>query len=104
MCRIRTRKLDALEPQNVQKSVDDTEKYLREIAELLERSKTGWILNTTKPTALDAHVVVFICRLQDVHRDSLIPENVAHYAEVAMAQAAWKETTKGRGTMGIPTS
>lgn len=44
--RIRSRKLDALEPRNVQKAVDNATDYLAEIAQLLEASTTGWIKNT----------------------------------------------------------
>lgn len=99
--RIKSRKLDGLEPQNVQKAIDNTKVFLDEISQRLESPKTGWILDTTEPTALDAHVVVFICRLQDIHRENLIPDRVHQYADVAMQQSAWKETMEGRRTLPV---
>ena len=98
-CRIREGKLPGLEPQNVENAIRRTNVFLAEIAELLDHSTTGWILNTADPTALDAHVVVFICRLQDVDRQNLISDQVQQYAEVAMAQKAWEEVMSGRRTV-----
>lgn len=103
-CRLRTNKLAALEPDEVQKNVDRTSTYLAEIAQLLERSKSGWILDTAEPTMLDAHVVVFVCRLQDIQRGGLIPERVRRCAEVAMSQPAWEEVMQGRRTMWVAKS
>lgn len=78
----------ALDPEVVQKNADIAVAVLGEVARFLEQSSAGWILDTTEPTALDAHVVVAVCRLQDIDRKSLIPEAVRRYAEVAMAQSA----------------
>lgn len=88
----------------MERNVDSTSTYLAEIAQLLERSKSGWILDTKVPTMLDAHVVVFVCRLQDIQRGGLIPEQVRQFAEVAMSQPAWEEVMQGQRTVWVAKS
>lgn len=99
LCRIYGNKMSALEPREVQNNVDRTRAYLAEIAGLVGRSNTGYILSTPEPTALDGHVVVFVCRLQDIHREALVPEAVREYVAAAVARRAWQETMKGQRTV-----
>lgn len=97
--RVQATKLNGLKPESVDKAIENTKEFMAKIDSLLQKSQTGWIMNTVKPTALDAHVVVFICRLQDVHRQNLIPGRVEQYGEVAMSQEAWKQMMDGRRTV-----
>lgn len=57
-----------------------------------------WIFGT-KPTALDAHLVVFIARMTDVGRDYLIPTELRDYGAWAMQKPEWVTMMGGRKTM-----
>ena len=51
------------------------------------------------PTALDAHLVVFIARMTDVGRDTLIPGKLKQYGAWAMETPEWIKMMDGRKTM-----
>ena len=42
------------------------------------------------PTAVDAHLIVFVGRLLDVGRDDPVPDALRKYAAKAMEQTEWK--------------
>ena len=58
----------------------------------------GWLFGG-KPTALDAHLVVFIARMLDVGRDSLIPARLQRYGSWAEKTPEWIQMMEGRRTM-----
>ena len=65
-----------------------------------QNGATGpWLFGLTHPTALDAHLVVFIGRMRDVGREGLIPERLGAYADRAMAGPEWGDVMQGRRTM-----
>lgn len=49
-------------------------------------------------TALDAHTVVFMARLVDASRSSLITGNVLEYGSKHLKEESWTEITQGRRT------
>lgn len=49
-----------------------------------------------KPTMMDGHLVVFIARMRDVGRQSLIPEKLGKWADWAMQGEEWQEMMGGR--------
>ena len=57
-----------------------------------------WLFELGHPTALDAHLVVFIWRMRDVGRDDLIPERLGRYADAATQTRVWEELMQGRRT------
>ena len=57
-----------------------------------------WVFGAS-PTALDAHLVVFIARMIDVGRDYLIPTRLQDYGAWAMQKPEWIEMMGGRKTM-----
>lgn len=57
-----------------------------------------WIFGD-KPTALDAHLVVFIARMTDVGRENIIPDGLRRYGARAMQRPEWVSMTEGRKTM-----
>jgi hypothetical protein len=63
-----------------------------------------WLFGLDQPTALDAHLVVFIARMRDIGRgDELIPGGLGRYADLAMQRAEWDKTMQGRIMMiGVP--
>jgi hypothetical protein len=58
-----------------------------------------WLLGLPQPSALDAHLVVFIARMHDVGRKDIVPETLDRYADAAMAQDEWKHMMQGRKTV-----
>lgn len=57
-----------------------------------------WIFGD-KPTALDAHLVVFIARMTDVGRENIIPDGLRRYGARAMQRPEWVSMMEGRKTM-----
>lgn len=54
------------------------------------KGKGPWILGTEDPTALDAHLVIFLARLQDLGKHKFIPAELRGYADMAMETPAFK--------------
>jgi len=92
-------KIDALQPEKMQSEVSKAAAYLEEVASFLTPDAGPWMFGQQKPTALDAHLVVMIARLQDVGRDSIIPEALKEYGDRAMNTPEWIEVMDGRRTM-----
>lgn len=61
-------------------------------------SPNGWLYGT-EPTALDAHLIVFIARMTDVGRDNLISQKLKDYGAWAMHGNEWTAMMGGRKTM-----
>lgn len=92
-------KLAYLEPDRIEDAIDQTKRFNKEIQSLLSASSTGWIMGTTNPTALDAHVVILLARLHDIKRENLIPEALVAYGKAAMEQPAFPEALQGPSTI-----
>ena len=73
--------------------------YLDKVSALLEPESGPWLFGQQRPTALDAHLVVMIARLQDVGRHEIINKPLKKYASAAYATPEWIEIMDGRGTM-----
>ena len=58
-----------------------------------------WLFGLPSPSALDAHLVVFVARMRDVGRAGIIPDKVSEYADRAMARPEWQGVMEGRKTM-----
>ena len=69
--------------------------------EMLSESQTEWFLGLNQPSALDAHLVVFIARMYDVNRHNLIPEKLQQYGNRAMETKTWLDLMEGRNTTGF---
>lgn len=52
-----------------------------------------------EPSALDAHLAVFIARMQDVGRDNLIPPKLREFGTRAKETPEWVKMMDGRSTM-----
>ncbi|OAP54847.1 hypothetical protein AYL99_11295 [Fonsecaea erecta] len=92
-------KVDALHPEKIHSEVNKAVAYLEEVASYLEPEAGPWMFGQPRPTALDAHLVVMIARLQDVGRGSIIPDALKEYAEKATSTPEWIEVMEGRRTM-----
>ncbi|KAK5033476.1 hypothetical protein LTS07_003780 [Exophiala sideris] len=77
------------------------ENHARELLATLENclgQPDQWIYGS-QPTALDAHLVVFMARMSDVGRDQLIPDKLKQYRAWAMQTPEWIKMMDGRKTM-----
>ena len=91
-------KIGGLENDVVRENEQKAGELMKELEELVQNSQTGWCFGLKEPSALDAHLVVFIARMFDVKRGQLIPEGLKVYAQRAMDGAAWNEVMQGRNT------
>jgi hypothetical protein len=87
---IESEKLGGLHPEVVTAEVERARGFLTEIVELMSKrnsnaEKSHWIFGGDSPTALDASLVVFLVRMQDVGRTELIPPRLRHMADVVSA-------------------
>lgn len=96
-----SKEIPSLKRESAELAIVKTRDFLHEICEMSQKSQTDWILNTTHPTALDAHIIVFVARLKDASRGELVPACIIDYAEKQMETAVWKEMMQGQST--IPT-
>jgi len=96
---LRRVKINALEPEKVEAEIQKSKAYLEEASTLLNPSSGPWLFGQQRPTELDAHLVVMIARLQDVGRDSIIPESLKNYGKKAMTTPSWVTLMEGRNTM-----
>lgn len=71
---------------------------LETLAGLLNTDEGPWLWGLKRPTALDAHLVAFIVRLQDLGRGNVVPADLELYAESAKTGSEWKNTMQGRRT------
>ena len=88
-----------MKQESAERAIVKTRDLLHEIGEVLQDSQTDWILNTTHPTALDAHVIVFIARLKEAGRRELVPARFMNYADKQMDTSLWREMMQGRSTI-----
>lgn len=72
---------------------------MEEAATLLNPSDGPWLFGQQRPTELDAHLVVMILRLQDVGRDSVVPDSLKEYGKMAFDEPSFKAVMGGRSTM-----
>lgn len=96
---IMTKEIPSLKKESAQHAIMQSKTLLSTIDGMLQDSLSGWILDTPHPTALDAHVIVFIARLKDAGRSELVPTLTTDYADRAMVTPAWKDMMQGRQTV-----
>jgi hypothetical protein len=93
------REIPSLKRESAECAIAQSAQFLGEVEELLHASHSGWVLDTPHPTALDAHLIVFVARLSDAGRGELLPARVLGYADKAMKTSAWKGMMQGRQTI-----
>jgi glutathione S-transferase len=95
--RTKHKNVQGITPASIEKNEKAAKEFLGRLADRMTTAQ-DWLYGS-KATALDAHVVCFIARMQDVKRDYLVPQVLKDYAAWAMGQDAWKGVMQGRGTM-----
>ena len=91
-------KLPLLENNVPEKMQKQSQELLEILAGLLKEEQGPWLWGLTEPTALDAHLVAFIARLQDLGRGQVVPPGLKLYAESAKNGPEWKNVMQGRRT------
>jgi hypothetical protein len=72
---------------------------MKEFDENIRNHSTGSCFGFNKPTALDAHLLVFIARMMDKGRNDIIPAGLKQYAAELMESNEWKGVMQGRSTL-----
>ena len=97
--RVEKEKLSTVSADEVEGNIKRTEAIMDKLHHMLEQSHSGWFFGVEQPSALDAHLLGFIARLQDVGRDSLIPAKLKQWADNFMQRREWKDLMKGVRTL-----
>ena len=93
------KEIPSLKRENAERAIGKTRDLLHDIGEMLQVSETNWILDTAHPTALDAHIIVFVARLEDAGHRELVPARIVDYAHRQMDTVVWKEVVQEHGTV-----
>ncbi|KAK4945197.1 hypothetical protein LTR10_015623 [Elasticomyces elasticus] len=88
----------ALEPEAAQRNRAAALDLMTTLAGHLS-GRGPWLFGYDHPSALDAHLVVFIARMQDVGQDELIPDALKAYARTACATPEYMTIMDGRRTI-----
>jgi hypothetical protein len=94
-------KVDALLSGVPEKNLELARVFLVTCSELLS-SEGPWLWGLAHPTALDAHLVVFIARLLDVGHGHIVPASLMEYIERVKKGSEWAEVMQGRQTIPPP--
>jgi hypothetical protein len=99
-----------VQPGVPEQNVEKTRSLLSEFAALIpsgtadvkndEKLGSGpWLWGQEHPTALDAHLIVFVARLQDIGLGELVPRALEKLVQRACAGDEWQTVMQGRRTM-----
>jgi len=92
-------KIGGIVPAEVETNNEKARKLLLELDRLVVPSAGPWLWGETIPTALDAHLIVFLARLRDLGKGELIPQALCQYGDMAMETVEWQRVMGGRQTM-----
>lgn len=95
---VETTKVAALTSEAQHANEEYAAKLMAKLDTLLKESKTDYFFGFEKPSALDAHMVVFIARMLDVGRGDVLPASIREYGDKAMSGTVWKQVMDGRTT------
>ena len=96
---IQNKKLDPLQPENVKANEEKAIALMKEFDENIKNHSTGLCFGFDTPSALDAHLLVFIARMMDKGRDDIVSAGLKHYAAQLMASDEWKDVMQGQSTL-----
>lgn len=92
-------KWKGVQPHEVAHNVAKARALMRKLDGLLLSNK-NWLFGSVHPTALDAHLVIFIARMIEVGRTELLTERLLEYHENASKTEEYKRVM-GRSTTMI---
>lgn len=93
--------------ETLNEAIDRTKTFLPKVQALMEKrngtTQAAYIFGQ-HPTVLDAHVLVFLCRLCDIRRTELIPDALLEWVEGFRQGEAWKSVMESvPGGKTLPT-
>lgn len=91
----------ALEPDAIQLAEQQTRQFFSKVEnerQLYAKEGSLWTYGGN-PTALDAHMAVFIARLMDVKRLDLVPPHMAKLVKDFRSTTEWHNVMQGRPTL-----
>ena len=109
--RLESEKIGGLKPGVPEAMSERARKHLSEYESILpnqqsvyndgEKDGTSgpWLFGLANPSALDAHLIVFVARMRDIGRSNIVPNAVSDYVDRAMRQPKWQTMMEGRKTM-----
>jgi len=87
-----------VEPDVVVHNNELVKSLMAKFSALLQPGKP-WLFGSGAPSALDAHLAVFLARMRDIGRSDLISSHLAAYLERVERTVGWQRVMKGRRTM-----
>lgn len=78
---------------------EEKARLLMKKCDSLLTDEAPWLFGSDNPTVIDAHLVIFIGRMQDVGRTSLISDRLLKYADAAFSTPELMSVMQGRRTM-----
>jgi glutathione S-transferase len=89
-------RIGGIEPSQVDEEVQQAQSIMSKLASLLIEGQGPW-LHGHSATALDAHVIMFLARLQDAGRANLMP--IRRYLAMVMETWEWQDLMAGNRTI-----
>jgi hypothetical protein len=96
---IRNEKINGITPAEIETQISNAKTFLEKIEKIYDSSSGPWLWGRTSPTALDVHVAIFLARLHDVGRATLVPGHLLPFYFSATETQGWKDVYQGRKTM-----
>lgn len=95
-------KVEGIRPEAVRAN-EEAARNLMKTCEALLSEDAPWLFGSSRPTVLDAHLIIVLGRLQDVGRTAVVPDRLQRYADMAFATPELQSVMQGRRTM-VPKS
>jgi hypothetical protein len=73
--------------------------FLKKCQAVMRRSAGPWIYGEYGPTALDAHLITFLCRMKDAGHFDYFDEPLAAYLDAGTKLPEWSGVMEGRRTL-----
>ncbi|KAG4442870.1 hypothetical protein IFR05_001666 [Cadophora sp. M221] len=96
---VQNEKVSGVTETEIEAQIGNARAFLEKVAGLYEPKNGPWLWGRTSPTALDAHLAVFVARLYDVGREVLAPENLVPFRTRVIETEEWEAVYQGRSTM-----
>lgn len=91
-------KVEGIKEASVRSNEEKARALMKTFDSLLS-DDAPWLFGSSRPTVLDAHLIILIARMQDVGRTSLIPDRLLKYADAAFSTPELEGVMQGRRTM-----
>ena len=96
---VQNEKVNGVASAEIETQISNARTFLEKIAGLYNPSSGPWLWGRTIPTVLDVHLAVFLARLHDVGRATLIPKHLIQLYSMAIETKEWQDIFQGRKTM-----